>query len=431
VWNRISIRSLFVPGGVLFLLAVILAQSGWVSFPAPSLSFLYYSSLLGGILLAWRFHASRVLLGLLVLFLAGQAATLYAGPRGIPGTAGWNVLLAVSVLVPVDLVLIVSSDERGLTGASVIPLGLFILVQSVVVAVLAGSTGSGAVRLRHGVVPSLPGPVWGIAIAAGIALLARALFTRKPSDSGFLWALSAFFLATQFRNSAHISAIYSVSALLILASSVIETSYLLAYRDELTLLPSRRAFNDAIARLRAPYSIAVVDIDHFKKFNDTYGHDVGDQVLCLVASKLASVSGGGEAYRCGGEEFTILFPKREVSAVIDHLEDLRCAIKDAEFQVRGAERRQTPRGPDRRNAGSQKRPRKADAIRRLAQDKVDAPLSVTVSIGIADSSRKSSDAESVLLAADQALYRAKANGRNRIETASSPRRDRSKSSGVA
>ena len=95
---------------------------------------------------------------------------------------------------------------------------------------------------------------------------------------------------------------------LILISSIIENSLFLAYHDELTSLPARRAFNDALLRLEAPYTVAVVDIDHFKKFNDTYGHETGDQVLRLVAAKLAGVTGGGRAYRVGGEEFSILFP---------------------------------------------------------------------------------------------------------------------------
>ena len=107
---------------------------------------------------------------------------------------------------------------------------------------------------------------------------------------------------------------------------MIENSYLLAYHDELTTLPSRRAFNDAMMRLQPPYSIAVVDIDHFKKFNDTYGHDTGDvQVLRLVASKLSLVTGGGNAYRCGGEEFTILFPGKRRDEVVERFGEVACS----------------------------------------------------------------------------------------------------------
>jgi GGDEF domain-containing protein len=263
--------------------------------------------------------------------------------------------------------------------------------------------------------------------AAATFLLARFLITRKTVDSALLWSLSAFFLALRFTGATRVSTVYSATAACILAISIIEDSYLLAYHDELTTLPSRRAFNDALLRLQVPYSIAVVDIDHFKRFNDTYGHDIGDQVLRLVAASLSRVTGGGQAYRCGGEEFNILFPGKTTSEVVDHLEQLRRAIESSEFRMRAGDR-----GPDRRNERARGRARKGQAIRELAQDKPPAPVSVTVSIGVATSAKEESDPERVLQAADKALYRAKANGRNRVETASSPRRrTRIKAAGIA
>jgi diguanylate cyclase (GGDEF)-like protein len=210
-----------------------------------------------------------------------------------------------------------------------------------------------------------------------------------------------------------------VSAL-ILAVSIIETSYSLAYQDELTSLPSRRAFNDAQLRLSAPYSIAMVDIDHFKRVNDTYGHDIGDQVLRMVAAKLARVSGAGQAFRCGGEEFAILFSGKTTKEVLSHLEDLRVAIGSAELRMRGADRRLEARGPDRRNQNSRGRA-KGQAIRDLAHPDGSVLLAVTVSIGVACSDEKLSHVEQVIQAADKALYRAKAGGRNRVETSVAPR----------
>jgi diguanylate cyclase (GGDEF)-like protein len=247
-----------------------------------------------------------------------------------------------------------------------------------------------------------------------------------------LWSLSAFFLALRLTPTARVSTAYLATAACILAASIIENSYLLAYHDELTTLPSRRSFNDALLRLHDPYSIAVVDIDHFKRFNDTYGHDTGDQVLRLVATCLSRVTGGGQAYRCGGEEFNILFPGKTTAETVDHLERLRATIESSEFQMRSGDRRQVPRGPDRRNERPLGRSRKGQAIRELAQEKARASLSVTVSIGVATSATEQTDPEHVLQAADKALYRAKANGRNRVETASTPRRrTRVKAAGIA
>jgi GGDEF domain-containing protein len=105
-------------------------------------------------------------------------------------------------------------------------------------------------------------------------------------------------------------------------------------------------------------------------------------------------------------------------------------IETSEFRMRSGDRRQLPRGPDRRNQRARSRSRKEDTIRQLAQA-VDAPLSVTVSIGVASSAKQTTYPENVLQAADKALYRAKANGRNRVEVASSTRRATVKTAGIA
>jgi PleD family two-component response regulator len=178
----------------------------------------------------------------------------------------------------------------------------------------------------------------------------------------------------------------------------------------------------------------MVDIDHFKRCNDTYGHDTGDQVLRMVASRLARVTGGGQAYRCGGEEFAIVFPGKTTSDVLDHLEKLRATIESSKLHLRGPDRRQETRGPDRRNQRGRSRGQTGHAIRQLSRATAPASseLSVTASIGVATSRRENPSAEEVIQAADKALYRAKAAGRNRVETAAAPhRRTRTKAAGIA
>jgi len=217
--------------------------------------------------------------------------------------------------------------------------------------------------------------------------------------------------------------------------------------------------------------VAVVDIDHFKNFNDTYGHETGDQVLRMVAAKLASVTGGGRAYRVGGEEFSILFSGKSVKEATPHLELLRSVIEVATFRVRGGEERrgsvraqksraldsrnqdsrspddpgqtgstqetrtqetqaQTLRSHDRRNLERRARPRRPPAPRKKAGTGISEPgnpqISVTVSIGAAEPNARLRSVEHVIQAADQALYRAKQSGRNRVELSSAPRAARLK-----
>ena len=435
-WSKATLKSL-LPGGAVLLAVALLIETDWFTLALPTLMLLYYGFVAIGLLLAWRFHASRVFFALLVLLLAQQAVALFS-PRGAGAYSGFDqaALSAIAILLPLNFVLLALQREPGFTQPGVTGQSLFLFAQTVVVAVIGHvSGGHGIVHsARHAAtVLPFPGYVWFAFGAAAVILLARFLLLRTPVESALFWSLGAFFLALHFGNAARAAGAYFAAAALILAVSVTETSYALAFHDELTTLPSRRAFNDSLLRLQAPYSIAIVDIDHFKKFNDTYGHDTGDEVLRLVASRLARVTGGGEAFRCGGEEFAILFPGKTTAEVRDPLEELRRTIENSPFRMRGNDRRRTPRGPDRRNPGTRKRSSHGQAIRQLAQpaaDNHDAPA-VTVSIGVATSTRENINAEQVIRAADQALYRAKAAGRNRVETAVPPRRERTKAAGIA
>ena len=174
----------------------------------------------------------------------------------------------------------------------------------------------------------------------------------------------------------------------------------MAYRDDLTGLAGRRALNEMLLRLRGKYVVAMLDIDFFKKFNDSYGHDVGDQVLKMVSSRIARVSGGGRAYRYGGEEFTVIFPGRKVEDVTGYLERLRMSVENAGFTLRDSDR------PKSAKSGVQGR----GSCQQTAAGKV----GVTVSIGVAGRSSRTTGPGEVLKMADLALYKAKKSGRNRV-----------------
>ena len=218
--------------------------------------------------------------------------------------------------MPLNFALLGVAHERGITISVAVPRLALLFIQSVFVSIICRPAPTNGSHLFHGAIfgrswsawtpiPQISLLVFSVVL---VFLVTRAISRPKPVESGFAWALLALFLA--FNNGAIglMARAYVASAAIILVVSIVETSYAMAYHDELTGLPSRRAFNDATLRLEAPYTVAAVDIDHFKSVNDTYGHDTGDEVLCMVAANLARVTGGGRAFRVGGEEFTILFP---------------------------------------------------------------------------------------------------------------------------
>jgi diguanylate cyclase (GGDEF)-like protein len=424
-------KTLITPGVCLLVVAGLL-HSGMIAPGAALVGYAFYGAWMAGLLLAWRFHSTRIFSALIVLFLAQQALSYFTAGHVLAGEAGAKALAAIGVVLPLNFVLLSFSRKKGFTFSSLAPAALLLFVESVVVAVLCRPDPLAAASrvAHHALAPAPLAFATQLAFAAAaVVLLIRYFLFHKPVESGLLWALAACFLALRFGGVGRIPAVYFAAAAFLLAASIVETSYLLAYHDELTTLPSRRAFHDALLRLEAPYSIAMVDIDHFKRCNDTYGHDTGDQVLRMVASRLARVSGGGQAYRCGGEEFAIVFPGKTTGEVLEHLEKLRTDIEGSRLRLRGPERRQETRGPDRRTPRLRGRAQTGRAIRQLSQASSSNEISVTASMGMA-TSRLDSPAEEVIHAADKALYRAKGAGRNRIESATGSRR-RVKSAGIA
>lgn len=426
-WSQGTLKSLILPGGVLLLVAVGLLQDGFLSLSAAAVQFYYFAAFAGGILLAWRFEASRILMALVTLLLADRALGFFAAGHGVFSGPGRAAFEAVALLLPLNFILLALVRERGLIFPA-IAAGLgWLFFESVLVAVVARpETQAGPAFLHPSFVDhhffawtKIPQLAW-LAFAAAFAVsLIRFLRSRKPAESGLLWALVAAGLALQTGAVGRIPSAYLATGALILAGAIVETSYLMAFHDELTALPARRAFHQALLHLPESYAVAVVDIDHFKSFNDSYGHETGDQVLQLVAARLARVRGGGQAFRVGGEEFAILFSGKSAKQAAAHLESLRAEIQGSTFRVRsGRERRTASRGPDRRQAaGQRKKARPSEAMKPSSSGLV----SVTVSIGAAEPNPRLRDADEVIRAADQALYRAKQSGRNRVEIATPSR----------
>jgi diguanylate cyclase (GGDEF)-like protein len=433
--NARTWKAWLIPGGVLLALVAALVNSSLFGQVAPSLAFYYVGVFAAGLLLAWRFNSSRVLFSLLALLLAHRAVDFFSAGQlrtGFvhPGPGRMAVALA-ALLIPLNLIAFAAMRERGLTVAGIAPRFGLLFVESVVFAVLCRPENSPA-NLHPADAAAIPPWILLSFVAAIVVFVRRFFQTRRPIEPGFVWSVAAVFLWLQFAPVGKVSDAYVATAALILAASLIETSYVLAYHDELTGIRGRRAFNESLLSLDQQYAIAIVDIDHFKKFNDTYGHDVGDQVLCMVAARLTEVGGDGQAFRCGGEEFAIVFRNTSAKEAFENLDSLRQIIEKSTFHVRGAERRAERRAErssdpqkatgesDRRRSGKKKAVF-ATANRppeRLSDRLFSDRLSVTVSIGVAEPSTRYRRPEQVIQAADQALYRAKHKGRNRVELAS-------------
>lgn len=159
--------------------------------------------------------------------------------------------------------------------------------------------------------------------------------------------------------------------------------------DSLTNIPNRRFFDTQLSeeyrrtrREREPLSLAMVDIDYFKQFNDRFGHQVGDHCLVRIAQLLSRLTrrGGDFCARYGGEEFVIVLPNTSLQGAMLIAEKIRQAVEQADIHH-----------PD-----------------------SDTGI-ITVSVGVATCHTDIADQDDLLNQADAALYRAKEAGRNRVE----------------
>lgn len=362
--------------------------------------YLPYAVLGLGLALSWGFNQSRVFFALALLLL------IYWGVHsGLPRpsadvASGEAVPDAVRLLIPLSFAVISLLNERGIfTWRGIVRL-VALLVPAAVVVLLVSSGGA------HPAPGWWPAELWHpqplastpsaiatalLFVVAGL-LLVRLACRPTVTDGALLGALAAGAMALRDGSEPLSMALFVTAAGLLLVTGIVQDGYRKAYVDELTGLPGRRALEEELLKLSGRYTMAMLDVDHFKSFNDAYGHQVGDQVLRMVASQLHRVSGGGRPFRYGGEEFSILFSGKSAGKALPHLQKLRAHIAESPFVVR---RRR--RGPELRGLGSS------------------APrASITVSIGVAERDRRHATAAAVLKAADRALYRAKRSGRNRV-----------------
>lgn len=360
-----------------------------------------------GAVLSWRFGYSNVALALFVVFLS--YLTLANNGFGSDDIIFRRLIFAgLSILLPLNLLIFTFLEERGLLNYKGMSRVGFILLQ---IALLYSLVISDNIALQSAVddllhyrlAPAqwdkgtmLPQPSLILFIVAALIQAVHLILTKSSSTAAFLGALIAAALALHFAKDPYTRDILMSTSLAILTAAVVQSAYGMAFVDELTSIPGRRALLTDMKKLRTRYVIAMADIDHFKKFNDTFGHDVGDQVLRMVANQLSRLGGGGKAYRYGGEEFTLLLPGMNNKEARKYLEEVRMSVEQSIFHLRGSDR-------------PKKKP-KNKAARSKSKS-----VKVTISIGSAESGGKKINPEEVMKRADKALYRAKEAGRNQVK----------------
>ena len=219
----------------------------------------------------------------------------------------------------------------------------------------------------------------------------RAEFRRFGADAREIWLLASYNPVTDAGNRPY--KILKIASDITLSVQQRTQTALLAITDGLTALLNRRAFDDALERefrraerAEVPLSLVLVDVDNFKRYNDRYGHQAGDECLVAVARTIGRLArrAGDIAARYGGEEFAVILPSTDIAGAVEFAESLRRAIEMAGL---------------------------------VHED--NAPYEhLTVSAGVASSAMAAGvpeqAAKGLLQTADQALFAAKREGRNRV-----------------
>lgn len=358
-----------------------------------------------GMLLSVHFHRGRPFTALLLVTVYYYFHRSYLFD-GISGMAEESLFAGLAGLIPFNLALLALMRERGVFSIVGRIRLLFIAGQAAIVWLafknyfdfwkpllsyrLAGISMFDGLPLTQ--------PLLLISLVAMLTVAILSIKRQAPIESGLLGATMALLITMLKFADQDVPPVFCTVAALIITVSILQDSYNMAFRDDLTGIPSRRALNESLHGVGRRYVIAMLDVDHFKRFNDTYGHDVGDQVLKMVAKKIHAVGGGGKAYRYGGEEFTVLFSGRKMADALPHLENIRKNIEEYRLTIRSDDRpKDTKQGEGKRGSRSGS-----------------TDVSVTISIGVAESGEGQSSSAAVIKAADKALYRAKSKGRNQV-----------------
>jgi len=310
----------------------------------------------------------------------------------------FETISILSVLLPINAVWLSFSQERGIISTYGRNKAIIIGAQ-VLWALISIMTKSSIKIPAEFSLPiiNLKAPAIVLYIVCIFVLLMNYIFKGQYLSLIFVAVLIETFIMLHFAHRHLIVAIFMSSIFVIMVLALIEIFYSLAFYDPLTGVFSRRALEQEFLKLRGSYIIAMVDLDHFKKINDTYGHDVGDQVLKMVATVLRQYAGTSRVFRYGGEEFVAIFTEMSYNQAVFKMDNVRKLIANRKFVIRDKNRPEV----------------KPDNVT-TSHNAFQNTINITVSIGLSQKNNLLKTPYEVLKKADEALYKSKNSGRNCI-----------------
>ena len=400
-----TLFSFFIPGGLPFLITVIILNLRITDKVLPNSALIYPIIVIGAsVLIGLFFKRIWLMLVILILAIADRVLLHFAANTAVTMEGGRLIYHAISFLLPFNLCVFAFMKRRGdMTWQSIWLLGA-ILLQGCGVAFIYQykSLGFGAFleysSIKWQLFERIPLSqlalfAFGIAFFYYLFLFIR---TRGVIEQSFCWALISIFYALALSRIGPVSSIYFSTAGLIFVTSVIENIYLERFQDELTELPTGRSMRASLSQLDTGYTVAMIEVDHFKRLRDNHGRRVSKQVLRSIGSKLTSVTGGGEPFHYEGEVFAVVFPGMFLQDTLPHMEELRQLIRKP--------------GPILRDEKSPRRkPKKLKTVEILANK-----VPVTVSIGVAERSDADMPAPQAIKKAEKALDIAKNEGHDQM-----------------
>src|ERR1051325_4966532 len=398
IWK--SVLAMLFPGGLIFLLAIgFLRPQGlpmWLQQPIAALP---YIVLVFGLIFGWYFSSSRMILSLLVLVLADRALVLFPTIEADQVALSQTMVAMTTFLVPLNLLAFSIFKEDSLSTIRGVIRILLVLIQPFLLLWLclpdqhdiASSFTQEYIPSRYTDWTSIPQPAL---LAFALALV---LHHSDPLEGGAIWVLFAVFVAYHTTRYGWQSTNFFMAAGLILFVTLLQSFYQRTYRDELTGIPGRLAYEEAIRQLGKQFSIAVISIDQLTHYANTHGKPVSEQILRLVAPRIQAACANAQIFRTTGEDLTVLFPGKCATETLSTLEGVRKAIDVISLFLRGQDR----------VGGTEGGNKKAGAR--------DRELPVTLSIGVGEKLNDSATLSLVIKSAYHALYEAKGTGGNVVK----------------